>query len=196
MYQAEEKDHPLYPEKEPPSRPSSSGASSPSERAGTNPIGSPSNRSNTPEAHGSTCDESARDPRRFGPHIERRPLVKELELPLAEAAVAKRAHEAAELSKLIDDLEDEKAFRVKEFNEQLSDWRAKLSDMMKSIREGKERKIVPCVEVKDFAAFAIRYEVEGVIVEERAMTREECQLEMPLKPEIPEALRDDEGRAA
>lgn len=158
-------------------------------------MGTPEDGDETGPAPGTITSAGDGDATRFGPHLERRDVAHELELPLDDHLIAEKAMVAAELAEDIENIEREKAAYIKDVGETLKVKYATLTAHMKAIRESKVTMLVDCVEIRDFAMNAIRYEYEGKTYGERAMTVDERQMEMPLKPEIPDSLRDLDGVA-
>lgn len=106
---------------------------------------------------------------------------KPIAFDLTEKEFSEKGQEAASLSKEVRSL-------VGEFEGIKEDWKAKIKDreakrdeLLTVIHAKKEVRTVDTVMVKDFASKIVQYWFEGEVVEERAMTENEVQMEMELR---------------
>jgi hypothetical protein len=93
---------------------------------------------------------------------------------------ARKGEEAAKLAAKIDEAVDLKKAEMSKHNVKIKEMTKKLSDFLKAINEGVERKPVTCTEVKNFNDDVVEYWFEGEVRETRKMTPEDRQTEMKI----------------
>lgn len=108
-------------------------------------------------------------------------LKKEFTFPLTQSDRADLGSKAADLSGQIakeyaelDEIKKEKtaAIRAKE---------AERDNFLAIIRARKENRVVEATVIRNFEAKLVQYWYQGKLLEERAMTADECQMPLPLK---------------
>jgi len=126
-------------------------------------------------------------------------VTRTLTFQLTESDFAVKARILAELNS--ESCGDSVRFEAlkKHWKRKIEDTQEKISDVMDLVLEGEEARVVECLEIKDFDRNLVSYSYKGEIMEERAMTVEERQLEMiPREPEqarpssdIQDVIRDE-----
>lgn len=94
---------------------------------------------------------------------------------------AEKGKTAAGLSKEIAGIEAEFEEVKDTFKARIKDREAKRDDLLAVINAGEEKREVESTMVMDYDAGKVRYFFEGEMIEERKMTDDERQLQMPLK---------------
>lgn len=122
---------------------------------------------------------------------ESQKITKEFEFPLTEKDRSNKLDELAALHGEVEELEVELSevtgalkFKIKERYELAS-------KIAKTVRDGKETRAAEADMIKDYPAASVRFMVDGVMVEERAMTPEELQLPLPEMPKKKTKTADD-----
>jgi len=110
------------------------------------------------------------------PVENRRLVTKSVEFKLTRDEIIKRSKDAGILSAEI--MDDNRAFDVvkKEYKAVVGSKEETLTTYLKSMKEGKETRVVECDEVMDYVAEHVAYYCSGEMVEERPMRPDEKQL--------------------
>ncbi len=103
---------------------------------------------------------------------------KEVWFDLSDAQIAEKAREAAKVSKEVGDLEAEAKDTSASYKSRISKKELEVRGLMQVINAGKESRYCFCDMEKNFERNVVQFYFEGKLVEERAMTHEERQLEM------------------
>lgn len=91
-----------------------------------------------------------------------------------------KGKDAADKAQLIGETEREFDSVKKRFKGKIETQESDLADVLRTIREGEEVRLVECIERKDYQRHIVEYIYEGEVMEERAMTIDERQTEMKL----------------
>jgi hypothetical protein len=105
-----------------------------------------------------------------------------VEVDITSEETTARTQRLLEVLNKIDTTEADKASRVSDFNGELKQLRKEAGKIRQSIRIGKERRDVECYEQPDFRrniVFIVRAE-DNKVIDERAMTLEDREQELPL----------------
>jgi len=102
--------------------------------------------------------------------------------PLNDEEVSKLGHKAAKLEGEIESLEEKKKAEAKKWNDDIKSKRKTVRKIAKEITSGKQDRDVECTEVKNFDTKKVEYWHEGAVVQERAMTEADKQLNMEPLP--------------
>lgn len=108
-------------------------------------------------------------------------LNKEFVFNLAQAEIAKMASEAANIDAERIEREVERATKNKEMLAGIQDLESKRATLLAKIREKKEARVVEVTQVMNYDAKLVQYWYQGKVLEERTMTADELQAELPLK---------------
>jgi hypothetical protein len=112
---------------------------------------------------------------------------KDIEFPLTEKEFSTKGKEAAKLSKEVNSLEDQFDEKKKEWSTKIKDREVKRDEILSVIHAGKEIRRVEVMMEKDYNAKEIRYHFEGKVVEIRAMTKDELQMEIDFQKNVQRA---------
>lgn len=107
-----------------------------------------------------------------------RKLMKEIDFTLTEPQLIAKAKAAAEREDTLLELTKELKGIKESYKERMDVVKEDLHLLLNSIHEGKETRVIECLEIRNFAENWVRYLFEGEVVLERALSGEERQLEM------------------
>lgn len=125
-------------------------------------------------------------------NIKRRPLRgKELDIPLTHVELAEKMRSCGKLQVELDDAKKIKKEVVAEHSNGIKELEAQLRKHNEDANRGKETRLVDCIEILNYPQALVSYEFNGQIIEERPMTPEEHQDDLPLaSDDAPEESED------
>jgi hypothetical protein len=106
-----------------------------------------------------------------------------LPFKLTDEEKARKAEAAANLNEELEAAVAAKKVEVEKHTVKIKGLTNKISNTLKAIQTGEERKEVQCTEVKNFEKNLVEYVFKGQVLETREMTAEDRQLTLADKPE-------------
>ena len=110
--------------------------------------------------------------------VNKTTLTKEYEFELTPEQVEERALKAADLNFEVQQLETEKKEVVSSFTSRIKTRAAERDTLLEEVRGHKELRQVECEVTKNFESNSIEYFFEGKLMESRAMTGDERQMDI------------------
>src|SRR5262245_8784817 len=98
-----------------------------------------------------------------------------LPFKLSDEEKARKAEIAANLNKKLEAANEAKKVEMAKHNGTIKDLTKKISDALRTINEGVERRAVTCVEVKNYDKNRVEWWFEGLALEDREMRPEDRQ---------------------
>lgn len=124
-------------------------------------------------------------------NLSERNVHHELEVPLTHVELAERAKRAGELQALMEQRTKEFDPIKKQYKADMDAMQEELESILTACHSGKEKRLVECIERRDFTRCMVEYVYDGKVLEERTMESGERQEEM-----FPEAAPEAEEAAA
>ena len=118
---------------------------------------------------------------------EIRKVSRNVKFKLSHVDEANYMREVVDLRNETKELEESKKAFSKEKQHEIDDVEAKIESICKVVSEGEIEKMVEVDEIKDYPGNSVKYLFEGSVVDERALTYEEQQQDLPmadLRPDL------------
>lgn len=97
---------------------------------------------------------------------------------LTEKEKSDRGEQAAKINEELEAAVEKRKIVMKDHNDNIKALTGKVSKLLKQINEGQERREAEVVEVKNFEGNVMEYYLDGEVVDSRAMTVEDRQLDL------------------
>ena len=108
-------------------------------------------------------------------------VTRELSISLSESELLSIGHNSAELAGQIETLNLEKKTVSDRVNTELKELEPQLLAGLRKIRNGREMRVVECLEKIDFIDQKVNYIYNGEVLDSRDITEEDRQLQMDIE---------------